>query len=293
VPIKGRGKPLGVIQVDCSVSDHTYTTEQLRLLTAIGYQAGLAIENVRLHESTVQSERLAAVGETVAVLSHHTKNILHGLTAGADIVESGLNKGDIERAKQAWPIVQRNLARINEMILNMLAFSKDREPGSEAVNVNDVIGECVELLVPRAEERQVALLADTEEMPDIQADPAGLHQLFLNLIVNALDAVADGTGAVTVSSRFDSLEREVTVSVIDNGRGIDPEQLRQIFNPFYSGKGQGGTGLGLAVAKKIAEEHTGRIEVASTVGEGTTFTVHLPPRAKLSADDTHAAVAGK
>jgi hypothetical protein len=87
VPIKGRERILGVIHVDSSVSENTYTTEQLRLLTAIGYQAGLAIDNVVLHEAAVQSERLAAVGETAAFLSHHVKNLLQALQGGIDLVE--------------------------------------------------------------------------------------------------------------------------------------------------------------------------------------------------------------
>jgi len=276
VPIRGRERILGVMHVDCSVSEHTYSTEQLRLLTAIGYQTGLAIENVKLHEAAVQSERLAATGETVALLSHHIKNILHALGAGIDLVEMGLTRGDLEKSKEAWPMVQRNLERINGMILNMLAFSRDREPLLENVNVNHVLGECLELVTPRADEREVALLSDLDDLPPIPADYDGLNRAFLNLIHNALDAVKDGDGVVTVASEFDSLHRNVVVRVIDNGRGIDREQMERIFTPFYSSKGHGGTGLGLAVAKKVIEEHHGRIEATSKVSEGTTFTVTLP-----------------
>jgi signal transduction histidine kinase/pSer/pThr/pTyr-binding forkhead associated (FHA) protein len=284
VPIKGRERILGVIHVDCSVSEHTYSTEQLRLLTAVGYQTGLAIENVRLYEATVQSERLAAVGETVAVLSHHIKNILQALGAGADVVEMGLKADDLAKAKESWPIVQRNLARINTLILNMLAFSREREPQLESLNVNRILGECIELESSRADERGIALLSDLDDLPPIPADDAGLHQAFLNLISNGVDAVEDNDGVVTVSSRYDSMNREVTVTVADNGSGIEPDSLPKIFNPFFSAKGQGGTGLGLAVAKKVVEEHQGRISVQSTVGEGTTFVVALPALPPESAD---------
>ncbi|MCY2931201.1 MAG: GAF domain-containing protein, partial [Planctomycetota bacterium] len=146
VPVKGRGRILGVIHVDCSISDHTYSTEQLRLLTAIGYQVGLAVENVALHEAAVQSERLAAVGETVAQLSHHIKNILQALRAGTDVVEIALRGADLRKATSAWPIVQRSLGRINDLIMNMLAFSKEREPLMAATDVNDTLNECIELI---------------------------------------------------------------------------------------------------------------------------------------------------
>jgi len=286
VPINGRERILGVIHIDCSVSEQTYSTEQLRLLTAIGYQTGLAIENVKLHQSAVQSERLAAAGETVAFLSHHIKNILQALDAGVDVVEMGLTADDLGKAKSAWPIVQRNLERINGLILNMLAFSKAREPILENVNVNHVLKECVELVSPRADERQVALLTDLDDLPPIPADSAGLHQAMLNLISNALDAVEGETGAVTVASKYDSMHRNVIVRVMDNGSGIPPSQMDRIFTPFYSSKGQRGTGLGLAVAKKVVQEHQGTIEVQSKPSEGTTFTVTLPamPRGRDAGD---------
>lgn len=288
VPIKGRERILGVIHVDCSMSEHTYTTQQLRLLTAIGYHTGLAVENVRLYESAVQSERLAAVGETVATLSHHIKNILQGLAAGIDLVEMGLNQNDLDRAKQSWPIVQRNLARINETILNMLAFSKERQPLLESADPNQTITEVLDLITPQADERRVMVVTDLSELPSIPADTAGLHQALLNLLNNALDAVEDDTGVITVTSRYDSMNRNVILQVIDNGRGIPGEEIDEIFTPFRSTKGQKGTGLGLAVAKKVCQEHRGRIEVASEAGQGTTFTLSLPsvPAAAADAGDT-------
>lgn len=286
VPIRGRQTILGIIHVDCSVSDQTYSTEQLRLLTAIGYQAGLAIENARLYEATVQSERLAATGETVAFLSHHIKNILQALGGGIDVVESALNKGDAAKAKENWPIVQRNLGRINELILNMLAFSKDRQPLLENVNVNHVLTECLELMGPRADERGVALMSELDEQPPIPADASGLSQAFMNLIANALDAVPDKTGVITVSSKYDSMNRNVIVQVIDNGQGIDPVAIDKIFTPFYSAKGQRGTGLGLAVTQKVVQEHQGTITVKSALGAGTTFTLTLPALHKTDSSDT-------
>ncbi len=285
VPIKGRDRILGVIHVDCSVSEQIYSSEQLRLLTAIGYQTGLAIENVRLYEQAVQSERLAAVGETVAFLSHHIKNILQALAAGIDVVEMGLQNDNLDKSKAAWPIVQRNLERINRLILNMLAFGKDRDPLLENVNINYVLNECVQLQNPLADERGVALIADLEDLPAIPADSDGLRHAFTNLLTNAMEAVEDQEGVITVASKYDSENSQVVVTVCDNGSGIDGEMDR-IFTPFYSNKGQKGTGLGLAVTQKVIREHQGRIEVHSELQEGTTFTVTLPAIPTSSPDDT-------
>lgn len=276
VPIKGHHEILGVIHVDTSVSEHTYSTEQLRLLTAIGYQAGMVVENVRLYQAAVQAERLAAIGETVAVLSHHTKNILQALASGTDVVEMAINDDNLTKAKQAWPIVQRSIARTNDLIMNMLAFSKDRQPQREDVNTNAVLEECLELIGPRADEKGVALMNELDDLPPIPAEADGLQHAFLNLLTNALDAVQERRGVITVKSSYDSMNRRVVVEVLDNGRGIEPEHLSQIFRPFFSAKGQQGTGLGLAVAKKIIDEHGGAISVVSTPGEGTSFTVRLP-----------------
>ncbi len=286
VPLKGRERILGVIHIDCSVSDHTYSTEQLRLLTAIGYHTGLAVENVRLYESAVESERLAAVGETVAFLSHHIKNILQGLSAGTDMVEMAMNRDNLAKAKEAWPIVQRNLGRINDLILNMLAFSKDRQPLLENVNVNRVLDECLEIITPQADERNVAVLSDLDDVPAIPADAGGLSQALLNLLSNALDAVKDETGAITVRTEYNSMDRAVIIQVIDNGSGIEADQLDRIFTPFYSAKGQRGTGLGLAVARKVIQEHRGQIDVKSTVGQGTSFTITLPSMPGQDAGET-------
>jgi len=283
VPLMGRDRVLGVIQVDCSVTEKSYSTEQLRLLTAIGYQAGLAIENVLLYQAAVQSERLAAVGETVAFLSHHIKNILQALSAGIDVVEIAINADDMSRVHEAWPIVQRGLDRINALILNMLAFSKDREPLLKSVNVGAVLRECVELASPAADERRIALMTELPDIMEIPADDAGLNQAFLNLITNAMDAVEDETGAITVSVRLDTMNRCIAVQVADNGSGIEPEKINDIFTPFFSSKGQKGTGLGLAVARKVIEEHHGQILVSSEPSSGTTFTINLPIQRK---DDT-------
>ena len=286
VPIKGRDRILGVIHVDCSMANHTYSTEQLRLLTTIGVQAGLALENVRLYEQSVKAERLAAVGETVAFLSHHIKNILQALSGNIEVVHMSLDRGNPDKARQAWPLVARNLGRINDLIMNMLAFSRQREPLRENVNINHVLSECEELAAAQADQHGIALLMDMDDLPPLRADAAGLRQAFLNLINNAIEAVEEQTGAVTVTSHYDSMHRNIIVTVRDNGSGIETGKIDEIFTPFYSEKGYSGTGLGLTVAKKVVSEHSGRIDVVSGPEEGTTFTITFPTMPSETAADT-------
>lgn len=281
VPIIARDKIHGVFHIDCSMSHHTYTQEQLRLAVAIGRLAGMAIENQRLLESRVQTERLAAAGEAVAYLSHHIRNIVQGMQGGAEIVELGMNRQTVETIQSGWAMVRRNLERIYVLAMNMLTFSKDRAPKIEMAQLNKIVEDVIALVQSRGDEHGVMILTDFEEMPAIPLDPAGMHQVAHNIILNAIEAAPATGGRVNISTKYQPQrvggpEARVTLSIGDNGPGIPPVERDRIFDPFHSSKGQGGTGLGLAAAKKIVSELNGVIEVESVVAEGTTFHVKLP-----------------
>ncbi len=276
-PIMVRDLLLGVIHIDSAAATHTYTEEQLRLMSAIGQMTGLAIQNARLVQQQMQTARLAATGETVAYLSHYIKNILQGIQSGADLVDLGIAKPDNETLAKGWQIVQGNLDRILQLTTNMLAFSKQREPILQHTNFNKLVADAVSLVRKKAEERDVLVLTEFEEpLPPIPIDEDGIHQVALNIIGNAIEAVPPGEGVVNVSTRFNTDEGIADLIISDNGPGIEHEKIEEIFQPFKSGKGQAGTGLGLAVARKIVREHHGRIVVESTPEEGTTFRVRLP-----------------
>lgn len=274
---KGGDETIGVIYIDSSVKNYTYAPEQLRLLTAIGLQAGLAIQNAKLYQMGLEAERLAAVGETTAALSHSIKNILQALRGGADVVEMGLRGSNLVQASKGWRIVDRNLDKIYRLTMNLLAYSKQREPQLEMVNPRKLVDECLELVAQMANEKGVMVVGDIDEgHPAIPMDPSGMHQVLMNLLSNALDAVEPKRGLVRVEFRYDDANKQSVVEVIDNGAGIAPSMMKHMFELFHSTKGNRGTGLGLAVAKKIVEEHEGAISVRSTPGEGTTFTIKLP-----------------
>lgn len=275
VPIIVRDQILSIFHLDCSMSHHTYTHEQLRLVVAICRLAGLAIENVQLLESRVKTERLAAAGETVAYLSHYIRNILQGMQGGAEVVELGIKKEDFSTLKSGWALMSRNLNRIFLLTLNMLTFSKDRQPRIETVQLNKIIEDVISLSQNRADEHNVMILTDLEEIPAIPIDPEGIHQVAHNIILNAIEAVSDKRGRVNISTKYVPSEGKVLLSIGDNGPGIPLEIQNKIFDPFESSKGQGGTGLGLAAAKKIVTELGGEIEIDSVMAEGTTFIVKL------------------
>ncbi|MEE9211416.1 MAG: ATP-binding protein [Phycisphaeraceae bacterium] len=276
-PIQFKDRLYGVIYLDSRVANYTYTEDQLRLLTAVGVETGMALANAEMHEHRVREERLAAVGETVASLSHSIKNILQGLRGGADVVELGLRKGSLKVVHGGWQIVARNLARIYELTMNMLAFSTQRRPERELTNLPKLLQECVALVQKQYDARQVALLTDfAEDMPPVPIDPSGIYQAAVNLLNNGLDAVEPNTGAVSVSCDYNVDQQLARIRINDNGAGIDAQQIERLYEPFHSTKGLRGTGLGLVVTKKIIEEHGGKLDLDSSSNEGTTFTLTLP-----------------
>ncbi len=278
VPITAHREVMGVIHLDSSMSSHTYTSEQLRLANAIGHMTGMAIENAKLVQSRLQNERLAAAGETVAFLSHYIKNVLQGLRSGADVLELGLKRKNLDTITQGWGILDRSLTKIFNLTTNMLTFSKDRDPNMVMAQVNLIAQEAVELGQTLADQKDVVLVTDFEEIPAILVDVDGIHQVALNLINNAIEAAPAERGVVTVKTQYDADGDTIILAVQDNGPGIAPERIREIFQPFKSTKGQGGTGLGLAAAKKIMDEHQGAITVEHLEPEGTLFRVLIPAK---------------
>jgi signal transduction histidine kinase/pSer/pThr/pTyr-binding forkhead associated (FHA) protein len=293
-PIEFAGRVSGAIYVDSSIANYTFTQEQLALLNAIARHTGLALANAEAYAKKVQTERLAATGETVAVLSHSIKNILQGLRGGADVVEMGLKKEDLKISRGGWAILKRNIDRIMALTLNMLAYSRPRVPEYELTRIGDLLEECAQLLADQCQARQVALIVDADpEMPPVMIDPHLLHQAIVNLMVNAVEAVEPKTGAVTVKATYlmdvprgaplgATGRPMVRIDVIDNGPGIARDRHAQIFEPFHTTKGIKGTGLGLTVTKRIVEEHKGRIFIESDetrgngTGGGATFTILIP-----------------
>jgi two-component system, NtrC family, sensor kinase len=279
VPIKSHDEVLGILHVDTHVSQGQFSPQDLKLMTAIGCQTGLAVENARLMASQMQQERLAAVGQAIASLSHYIKNILQGIQGGSHTIESGLRQNQIEPVATGWDVINRNLRRINALVLDMLSYSRQSAPHRVQTSVNAIVREVAELAQAPAKEKQVTLTTKLDTtLPEIAVDPDGIHHACLNIMGNAIEAVNPLTGKVEVTTRRSPRTGEICITVADNGPGILPEDQPKIFQAFYSTKGHKGTGLGLAAAKKIVEEQGGRIVLKTTPGEGAAFIIRLPAK---------------
>lgn len=287
VPMQGRYGIVGAIYIDTSRTAVDYASEKgapmfdeehLKMMVAIGHQAALAVEDTFYYRGMVQAERLAVMGQTIANLSHHVKNILQGLSGGSYLVDEGIKRQQIDIVAKGWRIVEKNQERIASMVMDMLTYSKDRQPVLAATDLRETIDDCYELCVSRAKDLDVALKWNRpDSFPSIMADSEAIHRAILNVLHNAIDAVANiSDGWVDVSLTF---AREwVAIEIRDNGVGIPPEDLQRIFSVFESSKGNRGTGLGLPVSRKILQEHGGDIEVTSQIGQGSCFRLALPNR---------------
>ena len=287
VPMQGRYEVVGVIYIDTTTPPNEAITRQgprfkedhLKLLVAIAHQAALAVEETHFYSALLQAERLAAVGQTVATLSHHIKNILQGISGGSYMIELGLAEQNPDVIRQGWKIVEKNQQKISRLVLDMLTFSKDREPDLGPADLNQVVGDVVELMQARAGELETDLLYHpVSQMPTLVFDAEGIHRAVLNVVTNALDAVAstEESGRVEVATAYDADARQVRITVLDDGPGIPADQLDDLFRPFISTKRSRGTGLGLPVSQKIVSEHGGQISVCPGPEGGSLFTIELP-----------------
>ena len=221
----------------------------------------------------------AAVGQTIAGMSHHIKNIMQGVRFGSDMVRTALKEDDRDLLAKGWKLVERNQARIDDLILDMLSYSKERDPIIEPTDLKELVNDVLDVVRGRAAEVSVSLAFESPaEFPKVPCDPDGVHRAVLNLVGNALDALAGRDGAAIELELRTSEGRWAELDIRDNGPGIPAELHVEIFKPFVSSKGNRGTGLGLPVSRKTIEEQDGELLLASEDGKGCCFTVRLPLR---------------
>lgn len=235
----------------------------------------------RLERELVNSERLAAVGQTVAGMAHCIKNILHGFKGGSYLINVGMDKNNTEKLKNGWSMIQRNIGRTSDLIMDLLSYSKEREPEFEICSPNEIADDVCELMKEVASDYGFQIIKDFEKKdPQVKMDPRSIHRSLLNLVSNGIDACIFDDNIkknhhVILKTRLEDncfMRFEVT----DNGCGMSDEVKAKLFSSFFSTKGVKGTGLGLLVTGKLIEEHKGTIKVSSVEGKGTTFEIRLP-----------------
>ncbi len=254
--------------------------EKNNIVGSVGFFQDLR-EIKRLEKELLQSERLAAVGQTVAGLAHCIKNILHGLKGGGYILDIGFKKGETKKFEQGWRMVKSNIARTADLVFDLLSYSKEREPEYEPYSPKKLIKEICDLLQENAKEHDIQLLCEVDPLlTDISIDSKGMYRALLNLTSNAIDACIydhdlDAKHKVSITVKKEK-DNTVAFEIKDNGAGMTDEVKKKLFGSFFSTKGSKGTGLGLLVTQKLVHEHGGTIEVISEQGKGSSFIIRLP-----------------
>jgi two-component system NtrC family sensor kinase len=220
-----------------------------------------------------RAEHLATLGELAAGLAHEIRNPLAGIAGVIEFIGRDLPASS--PAREVWKEVQQETKHIQRILNDLLDYARPRAPELHAADLNSTAEYAVKLARQQVLSRPIEIeMLPAVDLPPVEHDPAQIQQVLLNLLLNAIQAI-DGAGRVEV--RLESRDGFALVTVTDTGHGIDPDQLPNIFRPFFTTKGKG-TGLGLSLAQRIVQAHSGRIEVTSTRGKGTQFAVWLSLR---------------
>ena len=252
---------------------------------ANGEVEGCIEMSVDITEMRRLQPQLASIGLLVGSISHGIKGLLSGLDGGIYLINTGLEKKRPERVEKGWDMVQRNVAGIRSMVLDILYYAKDRELIVSDVNVEALVSELREVVSKKASDLGIELEMDPGvEDGTFQGDHKAIRSMLVNILENSLEACRSEQQkkAHRVSLRARRTPPWMVFEIEDNGIGMDRETREKIFSLFFSSKGIKGTGLGLFIANKIVDRHGGTIEVESEPGRGTRFLVRLPLEARPS-----------
>jgi len=282
VPDKIKGLDLGADDYIVKPFDYRELSQRVKYWVTVKVEVEERLTKIReLEKELIQSERLAAVGQTVANLAHYAKNILFGLKGGVYLVDEALKENDTDSLKDGWDLVESNMGRISGLVLDLLEYSRERKPEYEKCFPNEIADDVCKLTQESAKEYSIEIIKDFDpSMGEAVMDPKGIHRCLLNLVSNAIDACIYDSNEEKkwVVQVRTLLEDDGTVSfeVSDNGCGMDEETKKKLFTSFFTTKEGRGTGLGLLNTQKIVQEHGGTMTVNSQPGEGSTFTIRLP-----------------
>jgi PAS domain S-box-containing protein len=232
----------------------------------------------QLEREKIEAERFAAVGQTVAGLSHGIKNILTGLEGAMYVFNTGLKKSDQGRIDEGWAMLNRNIEKISALAKKLLDFSKSRIMEVALTDPKQIVTDVVALFQETAARHGVELQSDLgEDVQSAPLDAGGIHECLTNLVSNAIDAcTTSGKAGCRVSVRCREANGSLVFEVEDSGCGMDAETRKCVFTNFFTTKGAGGTGLGLLITRRIVQEHGGTIAMESSPGKGSLFRLTFP-----------------
>jgi signal transduction histidine kinase len=281
IPLISRDQLIGIINLGNKRSGEMYSHEDLDLLSQFATQASVALENARLYQEMQRTQqlmrrtdRLAALGSLTAGLAHEIRNPLVTVKTFLDLVPE--RHKDKEFRGNFLKLTTAELERITKLVSDLLEFAKPKKPALRRVDINKVIEEIIPLIQVEARKQDITIETNLRDTPQARLDPDQMKQVFLNILLNAVEAIK-AHGKISITSR--DIRKNgavyVQVEIADTGKGIPKKLVEQIFDPFFTTK-ERGAGLGLAIAHQIVQDHHGTIEVESTPKKGTTFFINIP-----------------
>lgn len=286
-PMISRNRVLAICFVDSSEKRGSFSETDLDFFASLTAEVGILVDNARMRSEMIRSEQMAVIGQTITGMAHNIKNVLLLSQGGIGLLDRCLEKRDIEAVERTWDLIKRGLDRFNLMVNEMLDFTRQRPVVRRMGNINDIVQETCEFVSGDLEKKKIELKVSLDpRVPDCLIDDQGFYRAFLNLVVNASEAVEPGSGHVSVRTQLDD-EGIIRMQVEDNGPGIEPDDMKRVFQPFFTTKGSRGTGLGLPMTRKLIESMGGRITCRSEAGQGACFHISIRPQLAAGADTLH------
>ena len=295
VPIKSKDQICGVMHVDTKAREISFSKQDLELLTAISQQAAAAIENTRLFDDLkranqelknqqdrlIEAEKLSAMGRLAGGVAHEINNPMTSILGYSDLAAKLLEKEtlapqQVKECAEYLKVIQEESQQCKRIAQTLLQFGRQKKAEMAPVRIHAVIEAALAVARFHLKKAPIEIKKElAEDLPAVTADSGQLQQVFLNLIVNARDAMEKG-GTLTITTRRVD-DKWIEARFQDTGCGIPAEQLNEIFKPLFTTKEEGkGTGLGLSVSQEIIDRHHGTMDVESVVGKGTAFIIRLP-----------------
>jgi signal transduction histidine kinase len=283
IPFISRGQLIGMINLGYKFNKDIYSHEDIELLSTLANQTAVAIENARLYEDLKRSksyirraDRLASLGTLTAGLAHEIRNPLVAIKTLTQLLPERLD--DEEFRTQFLQIASGEVDRISSLVTELLEFARPSDPKLELENINTILDGMLLLASTETKKKQINIIKNyTSDLPPIQIDREQIKQVFLNVLLNAIDATSEN-GKITVKTRTFTKpggEPYAQIEFTDTGCGIPEEYLEDIFNPFFTTKSTG-SGLGLSISNQIIQDHRGYIDVESQLNKGSSFFINLP-----------------